>query len=172
MQPTIVVVNAELYCVQSTVEYIRTNLQNKMLSYYSWLSACSSMKSDFDTATQLTTSDYGLLTMAMMLHLNPRYNSTATRTKPDVQCWHGTSLAACTNTLFTLRSVFLPHDAREDELAEEKHIWPAFVFHCLRGETQHDRTLSETHRNHAFSINHLWVCLAWHSMEDRAEKIR
>lgn len=37
MQPTIVVVNAELYCVQSTVEYIRTNLQNKMLSYYSWL---------------------------------------------------------------------------------------------------------------------------------------
>lgn len=29
MHPTIVVVNAELYCVQSTVEYIRTNLQNK-----------------------------------------------------------------------------------------------------------------------------------------------
>lgn len=28
MQPTIVVVNAELYCVQSTVEYIRTNLEN------------------------------------------------------------------------------------------------------------------------------------------------
>lgn len=27
MQPTMVVVNAELYCVQSTVEYIRTNLQ-------------------------------------------------------------------------------------------------------------------------------------------------
>lgn len=36
MQPTIVVVNAELYCVQSTVEYIRTNLQNKTTSHYSW----------------------------------------------------------------------------------------------------------------------------------------
>lgn len=29
MQPTMVVVSAELYCVQSTVEYIRTNLQGK-----------------------------------------------------------------------------------------------------------------------------------------------
>lgn len=34
MQPTIVVVNAELYCVQSTVEYIRTNLQNKCISVF------------------------------------------------------------------------------------------------------------------------------------------
>lgn len=30
MQPTIVVVKAELYCVQSTVEYIRTNLQRNV----------------------------------------------------------------------------------------------------------------------------------------------
>lgn len=32
MQPTMVVVNAELYCVHSTVEYISTNLQSNMLS--------------------------------------------------------------------------------------------------------------------------------------------
>lgn len=31
MQPTIVVVNAELYCVHSTVEYIRTNLKNNVI---------------------------------------------------------------------------------------------------------------------------------------------
>lgn len=30
MQPTMVVVKAELYCVQSTVEYIRTNLHTKV----------------------------------------------------------------------------------------------------------------------------------------------
>lgn len=29
------------------------------------------------------------------------------------------------------RPVFLPHDAREDELAEEKHIGPAFIVDCL-----------------------------------------
>lgn len=32
MQPTMVVVSAELYCVQSTVEYINTKLQNKNVS--------------------------------------------------------------------------------------------------------------------------------------------
>lgn len=32
MQPTIVVVNAELYCVQSTVEYMRTNLQKQHIT--------------------------------------------------------------------------------------------------------------------------------------------
>lgn len=31
MHPTIVVVNAELYCVQSTVEYIRMNLGGKKI---------------------------------------------------------------------------------------------------------------------------------------------
>lgn len=47
MQPTIVVVNAELYCVHSTVEYIRTNLQNNMLSHYGWRNIYLSMKCDF-----------------------------------------------------------------------------------------------------------------------------
>lgn len=41
------------------------------------------------------------------------------------------TLLAGGHTHITLRPVFLPHDARKDELAEEKHIGPAFIVYCL-----------------------------------------
>lgn len=89
MQPTIVVVKAELYCVQSTVEYIRTNLQrNVTLVAQSW----------FKTALRI---------------------STGTEHRCALR---GLFCPACLHAHITLRRVFSPHDAREDELAEEKHV--------------------------------------------------
>lgn len=73
--------------------------------------------------------------------------------KPDVRIWHQTqTLPACGYTHITLRPVFLPHDAREDELAEEKHIGPAFIFHCLKTEIQYEKlhnfSIKNTHKSH------------------------
>lgn len=101
MQPTIVVVKAELYCVQSTVEYIRTNLQRNVTLV---------AQSLFKTALRISTV-------------------TEHRCAP-----HGLFCPACLqpHAHVTLRRVFSPHDAREDELAEEKHVWPTVVFHSLR----------------------------------------
>lgn len=172
-----VVVNAELYCVQSTVEYIRTNLQNKMLSYYSRLSACSSMKSDFDNATQLTTSDYGLPTMAMMLHLKPRYNSTATRS----QHWTRCSVLAQNNSAVLHQHP--PHTKVCILTPWCKRGWTGWgktylTSLCIPLPGKRNTAWQNSERNTQKSCIHykpwrasLWMCLVWHSMEDRTEKI-
>lgn len=54
---------------------------------------------------------------------------SATVMPKETRC---STLLAGGYTHITLRPMFLPHDARKDELAEEKHIGPAFIVHCLK----------------------------------------
>lgn len=57
MQPTMVVVNAELYCVHSTVEYISTNLQSNELSL------TSASREEEDRRVKFDTEDKALLSI-------------------------------------------------------------------------------------------------------------